>query len=412
MSEQLLSGCKKIPWRQPWTGDNFDICFRQLFIEQAVPAVVVLISTVILAVALVNCYCSGDLLRSARTHPSFLQRLPLLSSTHRHHTGYGATAATLVAESARRRRMDQDDQSSNKSYDERNPDTDVSRSASESTNGSTNIGDSGIQTQPCLPLSIRDMVLVVLTCAQLLIAYALASGWVRGNMSSYEVGLWAWAGMLCLYLLYRGSKLMPSPSPHLRFVFAVGLLIDLIRARTALLAYAHGEAAGVPVAELAMAVVATILVLASFTQQRRRHGLPPNLPAGASHARPPCPEQTASVAQVLFFSWMDPMIWLGYKRPLEPNDLYDLMPNDHAERVCAKWRSACSRYSRDHGGDRRTLIRKLFWFFRYRLVLQCIWSLLYTSFIFASPLLLRRILAYMENPSLYTREQAFWFVAG
>ncbi|KAJ2084410.1 Transporter of the ATP-binding cassette (ABC) [Coemansia sp. RSA 988] len=412
MSELLLSSCEKIPWRQLWSGDNFDICFRKLFIEQAVPAVVVLLSTVILVVSLVNYYCSGAVLRSDSLHPSFLQRLPLLSRTRRDRTGYGATAATLVAESARRRRMGRDDQSSNKSYHDRNPDADVSRSASESTSTSTTVSDSGIQTQPCLSLSIRDMALVVMTCAQLLIAYALTSGWLRGNMSSYEVGLWAWAGMLCLYLLYRGSSRMPSPSPHLRFVFTAGLCIDLTRARTALLAYTHGEAAGFPVAELAMAGFAVILFLASFTQQRRRHGLPPNLPAGTSHARPPCPEQTASIAQLLFFSWMDPMIWLGYKRPLEPDDLYDLMPNDHAERVCAKWRSACSRYSHDHGGDSRTLIRKLFWFFRYRLALQCVWSLLYTAFIFASPLLLKRILAYMEDPSLYTREQAFWFVAG
>ncbi|PIA19108.1 hypothetical protein COEREDRAFT_90472 [Coemansia reversa NRRL 1564] len=128
-----------------------------------------------------------------------------------------------------------------------------------------------------------------------------------------------------------------------------------------------------------------------------------------------CPNNqdgSASIAQLLFFSWMDPLIWLGYKRPLEPNDLYDLMPNDHAEKVCAKWRNSCSQYSRDHGGDSRTLTRKLFRFFRRRLALQCVWSLSYTLFIFASPLLLRRILAYMEDPSLYTREQAFWFVAG
>ncbi|KAJ2613508.1 Transporter of the ATP-binding cassette (ABC) [Coemansia sp. RSA 1365] len=228
----------------------------------------------------------------------------------------------------------------------------------------------------------------------------------------YEVGLWVWAGMLCLYLLYRGSKLIPSPSPHLRFVFTVGLCINLIRARTALLAYAHGRIIGFPVAELLMAGIAFILFLTSFTQQRRRHGLPPNLPAGSLHTHPPCPEQSTSIAQLLFFSWMDPLIWLGYKRPLEPNDLYDLMPNDHAERVCTKWRNACSQYSRDHGGDSRTLTRRLFWFFRHRLALQCVWSLSYTSFIFANPLLLRRILAYMEDPSLYTREQAFWFVAG
>ncbi|KAJ1736287.1 Transporter of the ATP-binding cassette (ABC) [Coemansia biformis] len=231
-------------------------------------------------------------------------------------------------------------------------------------------------------------------------------------MAAQEAVLWLWAVVLCLYSVLRTSAGAPSPSPHLRFVFAVGLAVDCIKTRTALLAYTRGTLPCLPAADIAMSAISLALFLASFTQQRRRHGLPAGAPTGTAAARPPPPEETASIAQLLLFSWMDPMIWLGYRRPLEPNDVYELMPEDRAERVCAKWRGEGRQYARAHGRASRSLTRRMLWFFRYRLALQCMWTLAHAVFIFAGPFFLRRILAYMEDQTLYTREQAFWFVAG
>ncbi|KAJ1837388.1 hypothetical protein LPJ73_007416, partial [Coemansia sp. RSA 2703] len=204
---------------------------------------------------------------------------------------------------------------------------------------------------------------------------------------------------------------LPSPSPHLRLVYLAGFLVDIVRARTALLSYSRGEK-DVPYVEIAMSLIAAVLLVASLTQQRRRHGRPSNATTSTSDVYPQAPETTASVSQLLFFSWMDPMIWLGYKRPLEPKDVYDLMPQDHSAFVCARWRRENREYAYRNGGDNRSITLRLFWFFRYRLVLQCVWTLGNTIFIFTGPFLLKRILAYMEDPTIYTREQAFWCVAG
>ncbi|KAJ2887652.1 Transporter of the ATP-binding cassette (ABC) [Coemansia asiatica] len=231
-------------------------------------------------------------------------------------------------------------------------------------------------------------------------------------MSIYEIVLWIWAIVLCVYLLCRRNVLAPSPSPHLRLVYLVALFIDFFKARTAILAYYRGRIAAFPVIAALMASVSLLLFVASFTQQRRRHGRPSNAPVGAHDTRPPAPEKTASISQLLFFSWMDPMIWLGYKRPLEPSDVYELMPEDHSAAICAKWRRDNREYARRNGGDNRSITLRLFWFFRYRLMVQCIWTLGNTIFIFTGPFLLKRILAYMEDTSIYTREQAFWCVAG
>ncbi|KAJ2790188.1 Transporter of the ATP-binding cassette (ABC), partial [Coemansia guatemalensis] len=187
------------------------------------------------------------------------------------------------------------------------------------------------------------MVLAVLTGVQLLIAYLMNSGWIHGKISNNEVALWTWTAILRFYLVHRSNVLMPSPSPsllpHLRVLYTVGLLIDFIRLRTELLAYARDAAGQLPIAELAMAGIATILLLVSIFQQQQVNGLPSNLAAGESGTGSSCHEQRATIAQNMFFSWLDPMIWLGYKRPLEPNDLYDLMPEDHAKQINARWQS-------------------------------------------------------------------------
>ena len=37
-----------------------------------------------------------------------------------------------------------------------------------------------------------------------------------------------------------------------------------------------------------------------------------------------CPEATASPLSWIFFQWIDPLLWLGYKNPLEMKDLWEL----------------------------------------------------------------------------------------
>ncbi|KAJ2451544.1 Transporter of the ATP-binding cassette (ABC) [Coemansia sp. RSA 2336] len=412
MADVLLVECTRVPWRHPWSGDDFDSCFRQLIIERTLPAAAVGASMIVLAIALLRYRLSHqNSLAASQQSAEHTDCGSLLDSIYRRQRGsYGATGAAPSVAGGIRRRSNWSTLNDN----EEELDACLSTYETQTTTSSNLTSESEMtnRSQASPPLSIRDMILVVLTTAQVVIAYALYKDSFQNSKISYEFGLWVWALVLCFYLFCRRSPRFPSPSPHLRLVYTVGMAIDVVKARSALLEYAHGSVAMLPVAMIMMAGFAIILFLASFTQQRRRHGLPSNAPAGASEKHPPAPELTASIAQLMFFSWMDPMIWLGYKRPLEPKDLYDLMPEDHSERVCARWRTACRQYTSRYGRDNRSLTHRLFWFFRYRLVIQCLWTLGHTLFIFASPYLLRHILSYMEDPTLYSREQAFWFVAG
>ncbi|KAJ1902852.1 Transporter of the ATP-binding cassette (ABC), partial [Coemansia sp. IMI 209127] len=391
--------CASIPWNHPWLRDDFDPCFRKLFIEAAFPAVV---ATVSIAITI------WTILRARRQRASGpnsgrLGYLPLLYSETRSHNRRGGI---MPNESSSYGSVSFEEESAAE-WNLCQPDTSCSDDSDDDEDRSS---PDDAQSQPLL--SIRDTVLISLSALQLLWAVLLFGDDNTGEMTVFELLLWLWTALLCVYLFYRPSTRWPSPSPHLRFVYTAGLCVDAIKVRTALLAYSRGQTETIPKIEITMAVAALVLFFASFTQQRRRHGLPSYAPVGSASKNPPAPEKTASIAQLMFFSWMDPMIWLGYKRPLEPNDVYELMPEDRSAHVCARWKREGQAYVRRYGRDTRSLTRRMFWFFRHRLALQCAWTLGNTIFIFTGPFLLKRILGYMEDPTIYTREQAFWYVSG
>ncbi|XP_049823779.1 multidrug resistance-associated protein 1 isoform X4 [Aethina tumida] len=47
----------------------------------------------------------------------------------------------------------------------------------------------------------------------------------------------------------------------------------------------------------------------------------------------PCPEEGASFPSRLLFAWFDTLAWLGFKKPLEAQDLWDMNPQDSAKEV-------------------------------------------------------------------------------
>lgn len=42
----------------------------------------------------------------------------------------------------------------------------------------------------------------------------------------------------------------------------------------------------------------------------------------------PCPESTASFPSQLFFQWFDSFVWMGYRKPLQNDDLWNMNPED------------------------------------------------------------------------------------
>lgn len=51
----------------------------------------------------------------------------------------------------------------------------------------------------------------------------------------------------------------------------------------------------------------------------------------------PCPERSSSFPSKLFFQWFDSFIWMGFRRPLVNEDLWQMNPEDTSTVVAPKF---------------------------------------------------------------------------
>lgn len=110
---------------------------------------------------------------------------------------------------------------------------------------------------------------------------------------------------------------------------------------------------------------------------------------------------TASLLSLLSFSWIDPLIFKGYRRPLELEDVWNLTVNQHAAAILNDFRQAYRSY---------TLVWRLLRYFDRMLIIQAAWTVFSNLFIFLPTLLLKAILEYVENPQSKSTNAA-WFYA-
>ncbi|KAI1772926.1 P-loop containing nucleoside triphosphate hydrolase protein [Hypoxylon cercidicola] len=115
----------------------------------------------------------------------------------------------------------------------------------------------------------------------------------------------------------------------------------------------------------------------------------------------PSHEPLASVLSLLTFSWIDPMLWQGYKEPLEITHVWNLLPRDKAATILANYRQV-----------KKTtfLALHLIKYFKAMLLIQCVWATVGGILTFAPTLLLKAILEYVEMPTIAPRNVLWLYV--
>lgn len=115
----------------------------------------------------------------------------------------------------------------------------------------------------------------------------------------------------------------------------------------------------------------------------------------------PLPEPVLSLFLLMLYAWIDPMVWLLTKHPLQKNEIWALRGDDYAlptlklfNELPAKWRFPT----------------KLVYYFKGLLLVQAMWAALEGFLIFVPSLLLKRILEYVDNPEQNLRQLAWTFV--
>lgn len=103
----------------------------------------------------------------------------------------------------------------------------------------------------------------------------------------------------------------------------------------------------------------------------------------------PSREPLASLFSLATFSWVDAIVWQGWKEPMELEHVWNLLPKDKAASVLADYRQM-----------KRTgaLAWHLLKYFKSDLITQCALAAMSGFFTFAPTLLLKAILEYVESP--------------
>ncbi|KAK2756549.1 hypothetical protein FQN54_005442 [Arachnomyces sp. PD_36] len=113
----------------------------------------------------------------------------------------------------------------------------------------------------------------------------------------------------------------------------------------------------------------------------------------------PSREPTASIISLASFSWLDRLVWDGYKKPLEISNVWNLQIKQQAASVLMDFRQT-----------RKTsaLAWRLLRYFDRTLLIQGAWTIFSNLFTFLPTWLLRNILRYVEDPRS-TPANAAWF---
>lgn len=144
--------------------------------------------------------------------------------------------------------------------------------------------------------------------------------------------------------------------------------------------------------------IALLLVVTTYTA---RVGDRPSQVYVTDSEIKPSPESVSTLFSIMFYSWVDPMIWKSYWTPIVKTDIWGLRHDDYAFYVLRSFEAMKTR-------ARFTI--KMISYFKYYLAAQSFWALLDAILIFSPSVLLKRILEYVSEPATTPATLAWLFV--
>lgn len=249
--------------------------------------------------------------------------------------------------------------------------------------------------------ALRVVLEIVAGAGQVGISIAvMATGaWRKEAMIAATSTLALWSYVLVLCAARLTSTLSPRVSfPtiwfHTSFLYGVTWIPAALLLRSYIL---H------PPSPLARELMIASFVLNTFLLGTALASRKCNKPVELEYEQgiPPSREPTASIISLATFSWVDAIVWQGYKKTFELEDVWNLAPKDKAAVILAHYRQM--KKTSD-------LAWHLLRHFRQGLLEQAAWACLSGFLTFAPTLLLRFILLYVENPEDTPRDAAWFFV--
>lgn len=192
----------------------------------------------------------------------------------------------------------------------------------------------------------------------------------------------------------RKQKTTPRLWNHTAALYSLQWLFTVFIFRSAIIHPRSRLALTLTVLEF---ILCTILLLITVSTRRGNKAV---LVQHEDDLEPPR-HPTASLLSLASFSWINPLIFKGYRQTLEIEDVWNLTLSEHAGSVLADFRKAFRTYS---------LVWRLLRYFGRPLIIQAAWTVFSNLFTFLPTLLLKAILEYVEDPRS-TPANAAWLYA-
>ncbi|PGH16784.1 hypothetical protein AJ80_05099 [Polytolypa hystricis UAMH7299] len=242
------------------------------------------------------------------------------------------------------------------------------------------------------------------TCALLAVIgvyiAALATSSETGDGSASSIARlcsWVYILLLALTRLVLSTSdrpLGPKLWSHTAALYSLQWLFSVLVFRSVIV---HPESSSQRLYIIIEFVLSSFLLLLTLTTRRGAKTLLVRHEDGL----PPPKEPGASLLSVATFSWLDSLVWQGFKRPLEISDVWNIPQSYHAADVLLDFRPL--RKS-------SVLAWRLLRYFDRILLLQGAWTIFSSLFIFMPTLLLKLILEYVEHPESTPRNAAWLYV--
>ncbi|OQV17378.1 Canalicular multispecific organic anion transporter 2 [Hypsibius exemplaris] len=244
--------------------------------------------------------------------------------------------------------------------------------------------------------------------------FAVVYYWIehgRNSMppSSLVAAIVKLATFLLSALIIFADKKRARASSGILFFFWFFMLFSAIIILRSQIRIAGEEGLGLKSFHFATGVISIILIVVqlciSCVSER--------FPTSTATEKNPCPEQFASFLSEMTFTWFSPMAYLGWKRPLQDDDLWTLLPGDrtkHQIDILEKnWLAEMERMHRTIRENAETksgkkayqpsLLRALLKSYWFPLLMSALLRIFNDLSIFVTPQVLRLMIDFVEDKS-------------
>ena len=262
-----------------------------------------------------------------------------------------------------------------------------------------NTTDSRIQaSRPRGQLLIIVIELLTVLALTLLSLIALfENGGVNRRTTGSVANFVGWCYILSLastrlWTANRTSKYLPNLWYQTAWLYGIQWIIKILLFRSALIHPRSQHAQTLAIVEFCLA---TLLAFIAVTTRKGNKTVLLEYDDNLE----PSHEPLANLLSTWTYSWVDAIVWNGYKKTLEIEDVWNLAARDKAAAVLADYRQLKKAHA---------LAWHLLRYFKRDLMVQASWSMVSGFFTFAPTLLLKAFLEFVEDPAA-TPVNAAWF---